>query len=109
MNKVIAGSGGGAAAKGARRAVGRLIVSSGQNQQYVAYTPVQAKNSLFSTSYAKIIDLIAEGEIVGLKSGDQSIFLENTPLQNPNGTYNFNDVTIITRNGTQNQSYIPGF
>ena len=28
-------------------------------------------------------------------------------MQNPNGSYNFQDVSIYTRNGTQNQTYIP--
>lgn len=107
MNRIIAGGGGISGGKGAKTP--RQQQAPSQNQQYVAYTPTEAKNSLFSTSYAKIIDLIAEGEIVGLKSGDQSIFLENTPLQNPGGSYNFSNVTVFTRPGTQNQSYIPGF
>lgn len=106
MNKVIAGSGGISGGKGARAPKQQ---APAQSQEYVAYTPTEVKNSLFSTSYAKIIDLIAEGEIVGLKNGDQSIFLENTPLQNPNGSYNFNNVTVFTRQGTQNQTHIPGF
>jgi hypothetical protein len=83
-------------------------------------TPTTAPNSLFSTSYANIVDLIGEGEIYGLKDGMKSIYFDNTPLQNPDGTlnfpltntdgsYNFQNVTLFTRNGTQSQSYIPGF
>jgi predicted phage tail protein len=37
----------------------------------------------------------------------ESIFLDNTPLQNPDGTFNFQNVTVYTRNGTQNQDAIP--
>ena len=73
------------------------------------HTPVEAANSLFSTSYAKVVDLISEGEIYGLKDGNKSIYIDNVPLQNANGSYNFKNVTVITRTGTQAQTYIPGF
>ena len=70
-------------------------------------TPTTAPDSLDSRQYANVIDLISEGEIEGLADGFKSIFLNNTVLQNPDGTYNFQDVEIYTRNGTQNQGYIP--
>lgn len=70
-------------------------------------TPSTAPDSLDSRQYANVIDLISEGEIEGLADGFKSIFLNNTVLQNPDGTYNFQDVTVYTRNGTQNQTYIP--
>jgi hypothetical protein len=70
-------------------------------------TPSTAPDSLDSRQYANVIDLISEGEIQGLADGLKSIFLNNTVLQNPDGSYNFQDVTIYTRNGTQNQTYIP--
>lgn len=73
------------------------------------HTPTEAANSLYSTSYAKVVDLISEGEIYGLKDGLKSIYVDNTPLQNADGSYNFQNVTIFTRNGTQTQTYIPGF
>lgn len=70
-------------------------------------TPTTAPDSLDSRQYANVIDLISEGEIEGLVDGFKSIYLNNTALQNPNGTYNFQDVTVYTRKGTQTQSYIP--
>ena len=73
-----------------------------------ARDPVTANDSLNSKQYAQVLDLLSEGEIQGLKNGAQSIFIDNTPLQNANGTYNFQNVTIATRNGTQDQSFIPG-
>jgi hypothetical protein len=72
-------------------------------------TPTEVPDSLVSTSYAKVVDLISEGEIVGLKDGLKSVYVENTPLQNADDTYNFQNVTLITRTGTQAQDYIPGF
>jgi predicted phage tail protein len=70
-------------------------------------TPTEAADNLNSTQYANLIDLISEGEIQGLKDGHKSIFIDNTPLQNPDNSYNFQNVTVHTRTGTQNQSYIP--
>ena len=72
-----------------------------------ARTPTTARDSLDSRQYAELIDLVSEGEIQGLKDGFKSIYLDNTPLQNPDGTYNFQNVTVYTRNGTQNQDAIP--
>lgn len=89
------GGGGGGGGKG----------GSGSSQR----TPSTAPDSLDSTAYAKIIDLLSEGEIQGLKDSHKSIFFNNTPLQNADGSYNFqiNDDSITTRNGTQNQAFIP--
>ena len=72
-------------------------------------TPTEAGDNLNSTQYAQLIDLISEGEIEGLKNGLQSIYLDNTPIQNPDGSLNFQNLSVQTRNGTQAQSYIPGF
>ena len=89
----IAGAGGGGGGKG----------GGGSSQR----TPTEAADNLNSTQYANVLDLISEGEIEGLKDGHKSIFINNTPLQNSNGSYNFKNVTVYTRNGTQAQSYIP--
>mgnify|MGYP006274710403 CR=1 FL=1 len=72
-------------------------------------TPTEAADNLNSTAYAKLVDLLCEGEIQGLRDGLKSIYFNNTPLQNADGSYNFQNVTVVTRNGTQNQSYVPGF
>ncbi|MCR8922671.1 phage tail protein [Dasania sp. GY-MA-18] len=69
----------------------------------------EAPNTLFSNSIAKVIDLIGEGEIQGLVNGAKSIYLNDTPLQNSNGSYNFSGVTVQTRDGTPDQAYMPGF
>lgn len=72
-------------------------------------TPVESPDSLRSISYAKVIDLVAEGEIRGLVDGFKSIYLNGTPLQSADGSYNFQNVSVETRSGTQDQTYIPGF
>lgn len=74
-----------------------------------ARTPVETPDSLHSMAVARIVDLVGEGEIRGLVAGNQSIYLNQVPIQNPDGTLNFSGVTVETRSGTQDQSYIPGF
>lgn len=69
----------------------------------------EAANTLRSTQYARVIDLISEGEIGGLVNGLQSVYLDETPLQNPDGSFNFTGYNVVTRNGLANQSYIEGF
>lgn len=70
-------------------------------------TPDIDKDNLESTQYAKVIDLISEGEIEGLVGGAKGVFFENTPLENQDGTFNFKDVEYYERTGTQDQDYIP--
>ena len=70
-------------------------------------SPKTTPDSLDSRQYANVIDLISEGEIEGLVDGNKSIFLNDTQLENTNGDFNFEDVTVYTRNGTQVQSFIP--
>jgi predicted phage tail protein len=93
MTELIAGAGGGGGGKGGGGGAAR--------------TPTTERDGLDSRQYAELIDLISEGEIAGLKDGLKSIYLDNTPLQNPNGTFNFQNVTVYTREGTQNQTLIP--
>ncbi|PRC93101.1 host specificity protein J [Solimicrobium silvestre] len=69
----------------------------------------ETRDSLRSISYAKVLDLVSEGEIQGLVNGLQSIFFDGTRLQNQDGTFNFRDVTADFRPGTQNQDVIAGF
>lgn len=75
-------------------------------EQHVHY---EATDSLHSISYARVLDLISEGEILGLANGMASVFLDGTPVQNADGSQNFSDITVDFRVGTQTQDYIPGF
>ncbi|MFJ2336918.1 host specificity protein J [Pseudomonas protegens] len=72
-------------------------------------TPIEYANTLRSASTARMIDLLGEGPIVGLVDGLKSVFLDDTPLQNADGTFNFQGVTVNERTGETNQSRIPGF
>jgi hypothetical protein len=103
---LISGSGGQRSRRQQSQPVQQQYVVAAQPEQYV---PTEATNSLFSTSYIKILDAIGEGEIQGLVNGLQSIYLDGTPIQNPDGSLNFRDVSVEIRNGTQFQDYIPGY
>jgi predicted phage tail protein len=95
---------------GGRIAGGSLITGSGGGGGKgggSSYTPSTARDGLDSVQYAKVIDLISEGEIEGLKDGNKSIYINNTALQNTDGTYNFQNVSVYTTNGTQDQAAIP--
>ncbi|KAF1043069.1 MAG: hypothetical protein GAK35_02389 [Herbaspirillum frisingense] len=70
---------------------------------------VEAPDSLRSISYAKVLDFVCEGPVVGLVNGAQSVYLNETPLQNADGSSNFAGFQYEFRAGTQDQSYIPGF
>ena len=72
-------------------------------------TPITDPDSLDSKSYANVLDLISEGEIEGLKDGLKSVYLNNTPIQNSDGSYNFDNVNYAFREGTSNQTKINGF
>ena len=69
----------------------------------------ETPDSLHNSSYAKVLDLISEGPIVGLVNGGQSIYLNETPYLNGDGSANFSGFQYEVRTGTQDQSYIPGF
>jgi predicted phage tail protein len=95
MNRIY-GAGGGGGGKGG----GGGSSSSGGG------SPDIEQDNLESTQYAQVLDLISEGEIEGLVDGNKSIFLDNTPLQNADNSYNFQNVSIERRTGTQAQSRI---
>jgi predicted phage tail protein len=69
----------------------------------------ESPDSLRSIAYASVLDLVSEGEIEGLAEGLKSVFFNETPLQNPNNSFNFTGATVVSTTGTQGQSYIQGF
>ncbi|ANJ99024.1 TipJ family phage tail tip protein [Serratia plymuthica] len=70
-------------------------------------TPTESPDSLQSTSYAKILLALGEGEFAGDLDGTR-IFLDGTPLMSADGTENFPGVKWEFRPGTPYQDYIPG-
>ncbi|MGF6958011.1 host specificity protein J [Paraburkholderia youngii] len=74
-----------------------------------ASSPVEAPDSLRSVQYARVINLLCEGEIEEIVGGPQGIYVEDTPLANPDGTWNFVGAGIDWRTGTPYQTPIAGF
>ena len=73
------------------------------------HTPVEAKETSRSKQLVKIVEVISEGEIDGLADGMKSVYFDNTPVQNKDGSYNFNNVQLEGRVGGQVQDVIAGF
>jgi predicted phage tail protein len=72
-----------------------------------AHVPTEADDSLQSVQFASVLDLISEGEIDGIEGGAKGIYLDGTPVQSSSGVDNFTGYTIVTRNGAEDQPYIP--
>ncbi|WP_312772787.1 TipJ family phage tail tip protein [Pseudomonas rhodesiae] len=70
-------------------------------------SPVEAPDSLRSTNVAKILIAVGEGEFDGTPTA-RDIFLDNTPIQDASGNFNFTNVKWDWRPGSVEQSYIPG-
>jgi predicted phage tail protein len=64
---------------------------------------------LVSREIAQVAYLLSEGPIVGLVNGFKSIYLNDVPVQNPDGTFNFKGVSFAGVRGTNTQAVVPGF
>ena len=69
--------------------------------------PVEAPDSLRSTNVAKILIAVGEGEFDGTPTA-RDIYLDNTPIQDASGNFNFTNVKWDWRPGSVEQTYIPG-
>lgn len=73
------------------------------------HTPVEAKETSRSKQLIKIVEVISEGEVAGLADNMKSVYLDNTPVQNQDGSYNFKNVSLQGRIGGQVQDVLSGF
>lgn len=71
---------------------------------------IEHPNSLRSKQIARVIDLLSEGPIGGIQTA-MDIWYDGVPMQNPNGTYNFNSIELDQRIGWSgtNQPLMAGF
>jgi predicted phage tail protein len=70
-------------------------------------SPVEAGDSLRSTNLAKLLIAVGEGEFDEVPT-DYNIYLDNTPIRDASGNYNFPNVKWDWRPGSVDQTYIPG-
>ena len=85
----------------------------GGKKQGGAHTPVEAPNTANSAQVMRLLHAICEGPIGGFVEGDafplKSVYLNNTPIQNADGSYNFKGISSLFLEGTADQPYMPGF
>lgn len=72
-------------------------------------TPVEADDTVNSRAMAAILDLLGEGVIGGLVNGARSIFIDDLPIVNEDGSSNFSGITWDFRDGSQDQTPMSGF
>jgi len=99
------------------RAFFRLEESMGAAEQIEIYgekggsskpkSPVEASDSLRSTNLAKLLIAVGEGEFDAVPT-EYDIYLDNTPIRDAGGNYNFPGVKWDWRPGSVDQTYIPG-
>lgn len=95
LPKLVSGAGGGGGGKGGGGGSSR--------------SPQESPDSLRSVQFARVINLICEGEIEGIVGDARGIYVDDTPLQNADGSWNFVGAGIDWRSGAAWQSPIPGF
>jgi predicted phage tail protein len=93
-------------------AISTVLRGAGGGGSSAPRAPIESPDSLRSISYARILDLIGEGEIYGFS--DQAnplscVYLNETPVANADGSLNFKNIQVDSRVGTQVQDYIQGF
>jgi predicted phage tail protein len=100
--RTVFGRGGGGGGKGA---------DPSQSSSSTPTPPREDPNTLQSRSTARFLDLWCEGPIVGLKDADKSIYFNDTPLMNQDGSYNFSGISWSKRLGLPYpaQTHMPGF
>ncbi|WP_443090309.1 host specificity protein J [Basfia succiniciproducens] len=74
-----------------------------------SHTPVEAPETGRSKQIVNIVEIVSEGEIDGLYDGMKSVYLDDTAVQNADGSYNFNNVSGQLNVGTQDQGVLDGY
>lgn len=80
--------------------------AKGSSKKTSTRTPVEAPDNLRSRAYIRCLDFLSEGPIFGLVNGFRSIILDGTPVQNPDLSYNFKDMSYQDTEGTADQDYL---
>jgi len=103
----VSGAGGGGGGKQkVNQTVNQTVIVQNPSRQ-----PVVAANNLFSVAFAKTVYATSEGVLEGFPNGiNKDIYLDGVPIQNPDGTNNFDGFTLDSRLGEdETQTPIAGF
>ena len=74
-----------------------------------AKAPYEAPDNLKSNQCLRIVDMLGEGQIKGPVGDLQGVFLNDTPVQAPDGSFNFKGLSAEWVTGTQTQLPLEGF
>ncbi|PRP71511.1 hypothetical protein BUE93_05800 [Chromobacterium amazonense] len=85
-----------------------IIGAGGGRKSSAPRQPVEAPDTLQSIATARMLMLIGIGEMGGPVDGLKSIYLDGVPLENADGSRNFERVQAEWRTGTQTQSAMDG-
>ncbi|NBF13401.1 host specificity protein J, partial [Pseudomonas sp. Fl4BN1] len=88
-------------------AVQNIEVHGAKGGEKKPKAPIEAPDSLRSVAIAKMLIAVGEGEFEGVPTA-RDIYLDNTPLQDPQGNMNFPNVKWEWRTGAVDQAYIQG-
>ncbi|WP_442964174.1 TipJ family phage tail tip protein [Pseudomonas sp. NMI1173_11] len=88
-------------------AAAHLDIAGAKGGESKPKAPVEAPDNLQSTTIAKLLLAVGEGEFDGTPT-DRDIYLDNTPIMDAGGNVNFPGVKWEWRRGTVEQDYIQG-
>ena len=83
------------------------VISGSKGGGAKPHTPVEMEDNLISINKIKVLIAVSDGEIDDNFSQKDLLF-NSVPVQNADGSYNFEGVTADFRPGTQTQEYIKG-
>ncbi len=87
---------------------GGLMGGSSKGGSGQANQKSDANNTLRSNAKARLVEVLGEGEIVGLVNGAKSIYFDATVLQNADDSYNFTGLEWQDRKGQPEQQMLVG-
>ena len=71
--------------------------------------PGEVDDTLKSVAWAKVLEVLSHGQIVGVLGGMKGVYLNSTVLQNTDGTLNFEGAFFDERVGLPSQAVLKGF
>lgn len=101
--------GAGPGVRGTTNEVWAELAKGGKGGGGSARAAQEDPNTLQSQATARVLDIIGEGEIVGLVDGLKSIYFDETPVQNGDGSYNFAGLVVDSAVGLPDQDPLPNF
>lgn len=84
------------------------LISGSKGGSSKPYTPKEMADNLISINKIKVLLAVSDGEI-DQEFSLKNLYLNDVPVQNGDGSMNYQGVTAEFRPGTQTQEYIKGF